>query len=145
MSHSCPECGMACYCSGDIEDHDTGEEYTMRCTCCLDEAEDYEDEHEIARLRSVNADLQAVLEAQQKLAAESASWQQAAESANRFAFVLKNALIELVEKSGFASWYADRKEAIATARDLFDKSALDFSSREAVEEWARKHPSFKSP
>jgi hypothetical protein len=36
MSHSCPECGMACYCSGDIEDHDTGEEYTDRCTCCAD-------------------------------------------------------------------------------------------------------------
>lgn len=32
--HSCPECGQACYCSGDIEDHDTGEEYTGICTCC---------------------------------------------------------------------------------------------------------------
>lgn len=34
MSHSCPECGMCCHCCGDIEDHDTGEEYTGRCTCC---------------------------------------------------------------------------------------------------------------
>lgn len=33
--HSCPECGQACYCSGDIEDHDTGQEYEERCTCCL--------------------------------------------------------------------------------------------------------------
>lgn len=26
---------MACHCSGDIEDHDTGEEYTLDCTCCM--------------------------------------------------------------------------------------------------------------
>ena len=35
--HSCPICGQACYCSGDIddcEDHDTGEEYTGICICC---------------------------------------------------------------------------------------------------------------
>lgn len=23
--HTCPDCGQACYCCGDIEDHDTGE------------------------------------------------------------------------------------------------------------------------
>lgn len=106
---------------------------------------------EIARLRSVNADLQAVLEAQQKLVDRSASWQQAAESAGRFAFVLKNALIELVETymclaiSSRMPVPNDLTRKCATARDLFDKSALDFSSREAVEEWARKHPAFKSP
>lgn len=33
--HSCPECGMACYCSGDIEDHDTGPEHETDCVCCL--------------------------------------------------------------------------------------------------------------
>lgn len=31
---------MACHCSGDIEDHDTGEEYTAGCTCdCRDDDE----------------------------------------------------------------------------------------------------------
>lgn len=24
--HTCPDCGQACYCHGDIEDHDTGED-----------------------------------------------------------------------------------------------------------------------
>ena len=31
--HSCPECYQACYCSGDIEDHDTGNEYLDLCRC----------------------------------------------------------------------------------------------------------------
>lgn len=30
--HNCPDCGDACYCSGDFEDHDTGDEYMERCT-----------------------------------------------------------------------------------------------------------------
>lgn len=32
--HSCPECGQACYCGGDIEDHDTGSlgEGAFHCT-----------------------------------------------------------------------------------------------------------------
>jgi hypothetical protein len=30
---------MACYCSGDIEDHDTGNEFVLDCTCCLDRDE----------------------------------------------------------------------------------------------------------
>ena len=34
--HDCPECGQACYCCGDIEDHDTGERYTLVCECCFD-------------------------------------------------------------------------------------------------------------
>ena len=25
--HTCPSCGQACYCCGDIEDHDTGDEF----------------------------------------------------------------------------------------------------------------------
>jgi len=29
--HTCPECGQACSCCGDIEDHDTGEECTEEC------------------------------------------------------------------------------------------------------------------
>lgn len=38
--HNCPECGQACGCSGDLEDHDTGDEYMVECThyltfgCC---------------------------------------------------------------------------------------------------------------
>jgi hypothetical protein len=38
--HDCANCGMACYCSGDIEDHDTGPEFVDRCTCCADRFED---------------------------------------------------------------------------------------------------------
>ena len=45
--HSCPECGQACYCGGDIDDIDTGdEEAADNCTHpaeCGDEHEDYED------------------------------------------------------------------------------------------------------
>lgn len=44
MSHSCPECGMACHCSGDIEDHDTGEEYVGSCTCCFEDRRDPEED-----------------------------------------------------------------------------------------------------
>lgn len=39
--HDC-EHGYACYCSGDIEDHDTGNQYTDVCECdCEDD--DYDD------------------------------------------------------------------------------------------------------
>ena len=31
MSHACPDCGEACYCSGDIEDHDTEKEFQDDC------------------------------------------------------------------------------------------------------------------
>lgn len=47
--HSCPECGSACYCNGDIDDIDTGdEEAEDNCTCCaegdgFDDGDDYED------------------------------------------------------------------------------------------------------
>ena len=35
--HSCPECGSACYCGGDIDDIDTGdEEAEDGCTCCAE-------------------------------------------------------------------------------------------------------------
>lgn len=41
--HTCPECGQACSCSGDIEDHDTGDENYVSCehflTCVGDEDE----------------------------------------------------------------------------------------------------------
>lgn len=32
--HDCPQCGQACYCSGDIEDHDVGPEFDDVCECC---------------------------------------------------------------------------------------------------------------
>lgn len=32
--HSCPICGSACYCTGDIEDHDTVDEYDTFCGHC---------------------------------------------------------------------------------------------------------------
>jgi hypothetical protein len=48
--HSCPGCGQACYCNGDIDDIDTGDvEAEDNCTHCAegdgeddDEAEDME-------------------------------------------------------------------------------------------------------
>lgn len=42
MSHFCPECGQACTCCGDIEDHDTGDAFVDECTHCfgLDDADD---------------------------------------------------------------------------------------------------------
>ena len=44
--HSCPVCGQACYCSGDIEDHDTGPEYEVICTCCEGRDDNEEPEFE---------------------------------------------------------------------------------------------------
>ena len=41
--HSCPVCGQACYCAGDIEDHDTGREYADGCECCIDVDEHLDD------------------------------------------------------------------------------------------------------
>jgi hypothetical protein len=35
--HSCPICGSACYCGGDLEDHGTGPEFEDACTCCEEE------------------------------------------------------------------------------------------------------------
>jgi hypothetical protein len=38
MAHSCPNCGQACYCGGDIDDIVFEEsEFTAGCTCCPDE------------------------------------------------------------------------------------------------------------
>jgi hypothetical protein len=35
--HSCPECGSACHCNGDIDDIDVGdEEAEDNCTCCAE-------------------------------------------------------------------------------------------------------------
>lgn len=32
--HTCPDCGQACSCAGDIEDHDTGDEFYDECYHC---------------------------------------------------------------------------------------------------------------
>jgi hypothetical protein len=43
--HSCPECGSACYCSGDIDDIDVGDEEAQDdCTHCPEA--DYDDDDE---------------------------------------------------------------------------------------------------
>lgn len=42
--HTCPTCGQACDCCGDIEDHDTGCEYLDDCACCLGADEELEDD-----------------------------------------------------------------------------------------------------
>lgn len=43
--HTCPECGLACVCVGDIDDIDVGE--SERCTCCPPDGEqDDEDEED---------------------------------------------------------------------------------------------------
>ena len=47
MAHSCPECGSACYCRGDIDDaviHD--EEAEENCTHCVDAEDGEEDWYE---------------------------------------------------------------------------------------------------
>jgi hypothetical protein len=36
--HTCPDCGQACSCSGDFEDHDTGDEF--ECVHCDGSFED---------------------------------------------------------------------------------------------------------
>ena len=32
--HTCPDCGQACSCAGDVEDHDTGDEFYEECYHC---------------------------------------------------------------------------------------------------------------
>ena len=52
MSHECPECGMVCFCKGDIESclmNDVG--YQMNCTHCQDEDTEDEDVNDDARER----------------------------------------------------------------------------------------------
>lgn len=45
MAHSCPDCGSACYCGGDIDilfDDDSDE--AVGCTCCTHDDMPYEDD-----------------------------------------------------------------------------------------------------
>lgn len=43
MAHSCPECGSACYCNGDIDDILIEDPVAERdCTCCLGRDDDDE-------------------------------------------------------------------------------------------------------
>ena len=43
--HTCPDCGQACYCHGDIEDHDTGED-----DLCAHDCDDWDGEDDDAQL-----------------------------------------------------------------------------------------------
>ncbi len=39
--HTCPECGQACYCGGDIDDIEVGDtEAEDNCTCCAEGGQD---------------------------------------------------------------------------------------------------------
>lgn len=42
MAHTCPDCGLACHCGGDIDDMDFGEDCPAadRCVHCADTEED---------------------------------------------------------------------------------------------------------
>lgn len=47
--HTCPECGQACTCCADIEDHDTGDEFVEECDHFMQcAAAAFEDEFEAA-------------------------------------------------------------------------------------------------
>lgn len=44
MAHTCPECGQACHCGGDIDDIDIGEHAAEdACTCCPPDGVDDDD------------------------------------------------------------------------------------------------------
>lgn len=43
--HTCPDCGEACYCNGDIEDHDTGEPEDCGHNCDPDPESDFDNEY----------------------------------------------------------------------------------------------------
>ena len=44
--HSCPDCGQACYCHGDIDDCEveTPAYSSLHCVCCEDRPEDFDDD-----------------------------------------------------------------------------------------------------
>lgn len=42
MAHTCPECGMSCYCKGDIDDIDFGERWDCECEYCQEQEHDEE-------------------------------------------------------------------------------------------------------
>jgi hypothetical protein len=45
MAHECPQCGMTCYCNGDIDDCLLDDaEAEAECKCCLDKL-DLEEDH----------------------------------------------------------------------------------------------------
>jgi hypothetical protein len=43
MAHTCPECGRLCYCGGDIDDIDMGENSNCTCPCWQEEYDDDDD------------------------------------------------------------------------------------------------------
>jgi hypothetical protein len=49
MGHSCPECGQACYCGGDIDDtFDVDLTAEENCTHCVEDEEKLPDDWEAA-------------------------------------------------------------------------------------------------
>jgi hypothetical protein len=48
MAHSCPECGQACYCNGDIDDCLLDDEAAViACTCCPDGCDDEDFDYDV--------------------------------------------------------------------------------------------------
>ena len=45
--HSCPECGQACYCNGDIDDIEADPTAADRCDCCADNEDDTGDDEAV--------------------------------------------------------------------------------------------------
>ena len=59
MAHTCPDCGMQCYCNGDIDDccFDSEEDVLActHCPCGLDDESDY-DEYDYSEAVSEEGD-----------------------------------------------------------------------------------------
>jgi len=52
MAHECPECGLTCYCGGDIDDICWGEQ-TGYCKHC-DEDDDFDEDEYYEQLERLN-------------------------------------------------------------------------------------------
>ena len=56
MAHTCPECGMLCYCQGDIDDIDFGENWNCNCSLQNQNCNGYEDNIDDDEYWEENAD-----------------------------------------------------------------------------------------
>lgn len=61
--HTCPDCGQACSCAGDCEDHDTGDEFYADCEHCMDadSDDDWSDDEDDRPKLPASPELQKVL------------------------------------------------------------------------------------
>ena len=60
--HTCPECGSACHCGGDIDDIDVGDEEAENgCTCCAEGAvdEDFDNDYDSVKYEESLAEAEA--------------------------------------------------------------------------------------